>query len=190
MTIMTPMEQVLHDIGLAVLEVQVLEVFLTPTYQLFKIATDPSHYEKHKGYIPESAWKQPLTSLVNELDQRGSIDAGLAARFRRFAEQRHTLIHRWVQQCGWPGNGLSEEEYKPLRSLAHSVRAEAIALRTLVGARVLIAGAPGAMLKPEDMFMSGAEVTDAERHLIEDNRRAMEAAIQRGDVDAPPTRVA
>ncbi len=91
------MEDAFAAIGMAVVEAQAFELVMAPMYVLFKAPSVPGYVERNTS-IPETALKQPLTQLVNELDAKGQIDAHLHDRLRVYADKRHRLVHRWVKE--------------------------------------------------------------------------------------------
>jgi len=165
---MSPMDLAFREVGLAVLRVQRLEAALAPIYETFKIVTIDGHFERFKGLIPDSAWRMPLTALVNELELKGKIDAAFAARLRAFAESRHTLVHRWFIQHGWPGDDLDAPAYAHLTELALSVATEAHELTKMVGRYMLAACIGYGDLRLEDMFLRVLELSGEEIRTIDE----------------------
>src|SRR5450756_1689742 len=98
------MERVYAAIGRAVFAAQVFETTLIPLFEFFKMHTEPGYLEKTGGYVRPEVLKVPVTAIVKALAARGSIAPELEERLTKYAEDRHTLIHRWVQQHGWPAD--------------------------------------------------------------------------------------
>jgi hypothetical protein len=79
--------------------------------------TDETYFEKKRGYISVDAFKLPVTAVVKLPSTRGSISPEFESRLRAFAEDRHTLMHRWFLHRGWP-NDDETERWQPLIELA------------------------------------------------------------------------
>lgn len=115
-------------IGRAVLAAQLFETTLVICFQIFKISIEPDYAEKTNRRIPVDAWKVPITAMVNELAKKMHIAADLEQRLRDYAEDRHTLIHRWTLSHGMPDGDDDEQWYELIRRLADKVTGEAYAL--------------------------------------------------------------
>ncbi len=85
-------------IGRAVFAAQMLETALIPIFEFFKMHTEPGYLEKTGGYVTEGAFKVPIKNVVKFLSERGSIAPDLETRLNKYVEDRHLLIHRWIQQ--------------------------------------------------------------------------------------------
>ena len=118
------MESAYAAIGRAVFATQLLETALVPIFEFFKMHVEPGYIEKTGGYIPAGAFRVPVKSIVNSLSAKGSIAPDLEQRLSAFTEDRHTLIHRWVQERGWPDDG-DAKGFEPIMELAHRVEREA-----------------------------------------------------------------
>jgi hypothetical protein len=118
------MELAYAAIGRAVFAAQLFEVALTPIFEGFKMIVDPAYREKTGGYIPAGAFKVPITSIVKTLVATGDIAPDLEARLVAYAEDRHTLIHRWIINNGWPDD-TDAEGFRPIVELANRVEHEA-----------------------------------------------------------------
>jgi hypothetical protein len=96
------MEFAYAAIGRAVVAAQIFETTLVPIFEFFKIHTKSEYLEETGGYLSAGMFKVPITSIVKTLESDGHIAPDLKARLTDYAEDRHTLIHCWVQQHGWP----------------------------------------------------------------------------------------
>jgi hypothetical protein len=111
-------------IGRAVLAAQIFETALIPIFEFFKMQSEPGYLEKTGGYIPAGSFKVPVKSIVNALAAKGSIAEDLEDRLSKYIDDRNTLIHRWVQEHGWPDDN-DEEGFAPIVELAGRVELEA-----------------------------------------------------------------
>ena len=98
------MEQAYAAIGHAVFAAQNLETVLIPIFEFFKMQTAPGYLEKTGGYVSTGAYKVLIKNVVKFLSERGSIAPDLEARLAAYVDARHLLVHRWVQQHGWPAD--------------------------------------------------------------------------------------
>ncbi len=117
------MQRAYAAIGRAVFAAQVFESVLVVVFEIFKMKSDPAYLGKTGGYIPAGAFKVPVKSIVNALAAKGIIASDLEERLSQFAEDRNTLIHRWVQEHGWPDD--DEDGFRPIIELAGRVELEA-----------------------------------------------------------------
>jgi hypothetical protein len=135
------MDQGYLAIGRAVAAAQIFETALVPIVELSRMVADPAYRDETRGYVRAGKFKVPITSIVNTLTERGDIASDLATRLSEYAENRHTLIHRWVQKYGWPADD-DAAGWAPIIELANRVNAEATLLtKLLVGYVVKFADA-------------------------------------------------
>ena len=186
---MAPMDLAFREVGRAVFQVQRFEAALTPIYELFKIVTIDGHFERHQGLIPDGAWKLALTALVKELEKKGRIDAEFSARLRAFAVRRHTLIHRWLPQHGWPGNDKGTEAYTALTEFACGVAAEAYELTTTVARYVLACSIGYGDLELTDVFLRAAQLSPEDVRGIEEQLAAVRDELGAEGNGSVPLRV-
>lgn len=133
------MELAYTAIGRAVFAAQLFEVALTPIFEGFKMITDPAYREKTGGHISAGAFKVSVATVVKTLAATGDIAPDLQERLLAYSEDRHTLIHRWIINNGWPDDG-NEEGFRPIVELANRVEREAKLLtRALTGYMVRFA---------------------------------------------------
>lgn len=118
------MEQAYAAIGRAVFAAQDLETVLIPIFEFFKMQTEPGYLEKTSGYVSAGAYKIPIKNVVKYLSERGSIAPDLEARLAAYVDARHLLVHRWVQQHGWPADD-DAQAFGPIVELAGRVEREA-----------------------------------------------------------------
>jgi len=144
------MEQAYAAIGRAVAFAQIFETALIPIFEFFKMQTDPRYLEKTGGYVPAGAFKVPAKNVIKALSAKGDIAPDLEARLNSYVEDRHVLIHRWVQENGWPAENDSTG-FAPIVELANRVEHEARALtRLLTGYMVQFAEPEWAAANGED----------------------------------------
>jgi hypothetical protein len=136
------MSQALASVGHAVWMCQVFETLLAPIYEFFKMNVQPGYFDKTKGFVPDSAYKNPLRSIVKELSARNQIDISVEAKLDRYIEDRHLLVHRWFIQNGWPSDDY-EEGWRALEIHANSVRDQAQELARYFTGYIVEHAAPG-----------------------------------------------
>ncbi|MDA1082743.1 MAG: hypothetical protein O2973_13960, partial [Gemmatimonadetes bacterium] len=112
------------------------ETTLVPIFEFFKMQSDPAYLERTGGYIPAGAFRVPVKSIVRTLADGGNIAPDLEDRLSRYVEDRHTLIHRWVQERGWPDDS-DAAGFVPIIELAVRVENEAKSL-TVAFARYMV----------------------------------------------------
>jgi hypothetical protein len=121
------MEYAYAAIGRAVFAAQLFETTLVPIFEFFKMHSDPEYLLKTEGYIPAGSFKVPVKAIVKTLAASGSIASDLERRLSNYVEDRNTLIHRWVQERGWPDDN-DAEGFIPIIELATRVEREAKSL--------------------------------------------------------------
>ena len=120
-------------IGRAVVTAQMFETALVPIYEIFKIHAEPDYREQTGGHVREEMFKLPVTAIVKALANKGGIAPDLESRLQKYAADRHTLIHRWVREHGWPDD-RDVDGFRPIVALAADVQQQAVDLtRLLVG---------------------------------------------------------
>ena len=118
------MEYAYTAIGRAVFAAQLFETALVPIFQFFKMKSEPGYHESTQGHIPDGAFKMPVKAIVNALAEKGSIAPDLEERLSKYAEDRNMLIHRWIQNHGWPDEN-DAQGFAPIVELANRVESEA-----------------------------------------------------------------
>lgn len=133
------MEQAYAAIGRAVFAAQMFETALIPIFEGFRMYTEPGYLEKTGGCLPAGAFKIPIKNVIKALAEKGSIASDLETRLSAYVEDRHLLIHRWLQERGWPVEN-DATGFIPIIELANRVEQEAKELaRQLVGYMVKFA---------------------------------------------------
>jgi hypothetical protein len=130
------MEQAYAAIGRAVFSAQLFETALIPIFEFFKMQTEPGYFEKTGGYIPAGAFKVPTKNVVKALSSKGNIASDLEERLNLFVENRHKLIHRWIQENGWPEEN-DAAGFAPIIEIANRVESEAKELTKLFAGYML-----------------------------------------------------
>ena len=125
------MEIAYKAIGKAILAAQVFETALVPIFEIHRIHIEPDRLEKTGGFIPPGAFKSPLANMVKILVLKGQVAPELEQRLLAYIENRHLLVHRWVQEHGWPDDN-NPEDFVPLLELAQKVENEALALTRIL----------------------------------------------------------
>lgn len=135
------MEQAYAAIGRAVAFAQIFETALIPIFEFFKMQTELGYIEKTGGYLPAGAFKVPVKNIIKALSAKGDIAPDLEARLNSYVEDRHLLIHRWVQQNGWPADN-DAAGFAPIVELANRVEREAKELARLLAGYMVSFGEP------------------------------------------------
>jgi hypothetical protein len=118
------MEKAYAALGRAVFAAQLFETALIPIFEFFKMQTEPGYIAKTGGYVSAGAFKIPIKNIVKYLSEKGSIASDLEARLAKYVDARHLLVHRWVQQHGWPDDN-DAQGFAPIVELASYVECEA-----------------------------------------------------------------
>ena len=127
------MEVAYIAVGKAVLAAQMLETALVPIYEIHRLHTEPARLQETGGFLAAGAFKVPVANIVKALATKGSIAPDLQARLVKYNEDRHLLVHRWVQEQGSP---VSADAAYFLRLATHALQVEREALdlaRIIVG---------------------------------------------------------
>jgi hypothetical protein len=111
-------------IGRAVFFAQIFETALIPIFEIFKLIDQPAYRLKTDGCISNGAFKVPITNIIKALADKGQIAPELEKRLSAYAQDRHTLIHRWVRENGWPEDD-DVAGYSSIVELANRVESEA-----------------------------------------------------------------
>jgi hypothetical protein len=127
------MDNAYAAIGRAVFYSQIFETALIPIFEFFKLHTEPGYAEKTGGLLPVGAFKVPVRNIIKALAANENIAPDLEERLSNYIEERHVLIHRWVQENGLPKED-DAEGFAPYVALANRVEQEAKVLtRMLTG---------------------------------------------------------
>lgn len=89
-------------VGRAIIAAQTLETALVPILELHRVHSEPDRLSRTGGYLSAGAFKVPVSSMVKLLAERGSIAPNLENRLSAYVEDRHLLVHRWIQVHGIP----------------------------------------------------------------------------------------
>jgi len=135
------MEQAYAAIGRAVAFAQIFETALIPIFEFFKMQTEPGYLEKTDGYLPAGVFKVPVKNIIKALSAKDNIASDLESRLNSYVEDRHLLIHRWVQQNGWPDHN-DAAGFAPIVELANRVEREAKELTRVFAGYMVKFGEP------------------------------------------------
>lgn len=118
------MEHAYTAIGRAVFAAQIFETALIPIFEIFKMLAEPGYLKKTQGHLPAGAFKLRITDVIAALKKKGDIAPDLETRLRSYVNDRNLLIHRWVQERGWPADN-DPVGFAPIIELANRVEHEA-----------------------------------------------------------------
>jgi hypothetical protein len=135
------MEQAYAAIGRAVIAAQLFETAFIPIFEAFKMDTSREYLEETGGFILEGRFKQAIRNVIKELKRKEAISADLEVRLNTYLEDRHLLIHRWIQGNGWPAEG-DAVGFAPIVNLANRVQSEATELAQIFIAYLLKFASP------------------------------------------------
>lgn len=124
------MEKAYAAIGRAVAFSQIFETALIPIFEMFKMQIESGYLEKTGGHIRAGAFKVPVKNVIKILSSKGDIAPDLEVRLNSYLEDRHTLIHRWFREHGWPADN-DAPGFAPIIELANRVESEARELSCL-----------------------------------------------------------
>ncbi|MDO9284698.1 MAG: hypothetical protein Q7U26_07355 [Aquabacterium sp.] len=128
-------------IGRAVFYSQLFETALGPIYEFWRMNTEPGYFDKTQGQLSVGVFKTPTMNMVKLLSAGGNIAPDFAERITRYLDDRHTLIHRWVQLHGWPDD-QEEAGFIPIIELATRVESEAKILTRFITGYILNHASP------------------------------------------------
>ena len=127
------MELAYVAVGRAILAAQLFETALVPIFEMHRIHSEPDRLGKTGGYLAAGAFKVPIASIVRILAEKGTIAPDLETRLKAYVEDRHLLVHRWVQERGIPDDN-NPKDFLLLAEFALRVEREARELaRIFVG---------------------------------------------------------
>lgn len=120
--------QVYEAIGSAVVASQLFErIFIVAS----KLAIKQDNIESLDQVVPvlaKKAFKQPVKALLKELDGLPLV-ANLEQRILKLIENRHRVVHRLVEETGWPIS-LDQSQRFEIRELCLEVMKESLDLHT------------------------------------------------------------
>ena len=114
--------ELLKAVGLATMSSQVFEkVFVLAARFAFK-QPGAKTIEDIVPVKSATAFKQPVIALLKEIP--GALPTqGLEDRITALIEKRHRVIHRLVEETGWPGN-VADEKRQHIHQLCADVVSE------------------------------------------------------------------
>jgi len=110
-------------IGMATVSSQLFEkIFVLAARFAFK-QPDVRTIEEIVPVKRSTAFKQPVKALLKEIS--GAVPSQeLEDRLSALIEKRHRVVHRIVEETGWPGNTSTEEQRQNIRQLCDDVISE------------------------------------------------------------------
>lgn len=137
-------------IGRAVWMAQVFEATLVQLFEFFKMQQDLVYAQKTGGYVTPQAYKLAISNLIKALAAKGNIEPELEGKLLKYNEDRHTLVHRWYVQHGYPAEDAAVSWHQ-LQVHADSVGKQAESLvKYLVGYIVAYAQPDWAAKNPDE----------------------------------------
>jgi len=119
------------SIGMATVSSQLFEkIFVLAARFAFK-QPDVRTIEDIVPVKMDTAFKQPVKALLNEISESGPSQE-LEDRIITLLEKRHRIIHRIVEETGWPGIQATDEERRQIRQLCDDVVEESKLLSTVL----------------------------------------------------------
>jgi hypothetical protein len=79
----------------------------------------------------DTAFKQPVKALLNEISEAVPSQE-LEDRIIALIEKRHRIVHRIVEETGWPGVQATDEERRQIGQLCNDVIEESKHLSTVL----------------------------------------------------------
>lgn len=121
------LESAFAAIGRAVCAYQAFERVIVLGVELVRIGHAVRQGVSPPDHMNANRFRVATKSLLKELAQREDIDPTLYVRIDSLVDQRHTLVHQWVSENGWP-SGRNHEATERMRLYARQVEAESKAL--------------------------------------------------------------
>jgi hypothetical protein len=113
-------------VGLATLGSQIFEKVFVVTVRFAVMQDDVHSFDGIKSVETAKAFKQATTALLKQIS--GSVHiAQLEERISQLLEDRHRVIHRLVDEGGWPGP-CTDAQRGEILDLCARVRSESVAL--------------------------------------------------------------
>jgi hypothetical protein len=113
-------------VGLATISSQIFEKVFVVIVR-FAVKQDDAHsFDEIKSVETATAFKQPTKALLKEISGNAHIEQ-LEERISQLIEDRHRVIHRLVDEGGWPGP-CTDSQRREILELCARVRSESIAL--------------------------------------------------------------
>lgn len=145
-------------VGRAVLATQMLETALVPILEMHRLHAEPGRLTETGGYLSAGAFKVPVSNIVKLLVEKGAIAPDLEERLNAYVQDRHLLIHRWIQERGLPDE-RSPKDFLLLAEFAVRVEREARELTRMLVGYVVKHGEPTwAEANPEEHSRRMAEL--------------------------------
>jgi hypothetical protein len=152
------MDQAYAAVGRAIVAAQIFETVLVPIFELHRIHTEPGRLDQTRGFLSAGAFKVPVANLIKILRDRGGIAPDLEARLSTYVEDRHLLVHRWVQENPLPDD-QDPATLLPLMEHALKVEREANELARIIVGYVLKYG--GSAADPDEFSTKMATMFQA-----------------------------
>lgn len=113
-------------VGLATISAQIFEKVFVVIVRFAVKQDDVYSFEGIKSFETAKAFKQATMSLLNEISGSAHIDL-LEDRISQLIDDRHRVVHRLVDEGGWPGL-CTDAQRREILELCARVRSESIAL--------------------------------------------------------------
>ncbi|WP_447801237.1 hypothetical protein [Pseudomonas kilonensis] len=118
-------------VGLATIASQVFEKVFVVTVRFAVMQDDVHSFDGIKSVEAAKAFKQATTSLLKQIS--GSVHTErLEERISQLLEDRHRVIHRLIDEGGWPGS-CTDAQRGEIFELCGRVRSESVALSEALG---------------------------------------------------------
>lgn len=119
-----PLSKAHEAIGRAVWMCQTFETVVVVCIELVRRYKQIVAGEKVDGLIDRKRFKVATTNLMKELLSSNDIDPVFKSRIDSLLDRRHTLVHRWFLENGWPGDD-DTVELERIFSFAVEIETEA-----------------------------------------------------------------
>ena len=128
-------------IGRAVWAAQVFETIIVVCVELVRLTKEFEAGALTDGLINPKRFKDATMNLLKKLSASNDIDPTFEAKIAALVDKRHTLIHRWFIEKGWPEDE-DVNEIAQVISFAREVEEESQAITRLLLQYVLHWGTP------------------------------------------------
>lgn len=123
-------------IGRAVGAAQIFEAVIVVCSEFVRISKDSLAGNESDGLVNPKRFKVATKLLLKQLAQTNDIAPEFETRVAALVDKRHTLIHRWYVENGWPGEHDAEEIVK-LTTLAQEVESECLQITATLAGYIL-----------------------------------------------------
>ena len=123
-------------IGQAVIFAQTFEVLIVVCTEMVRLSKEFLEGRPTDFMVNPARLKEATKRLINELAKDNDITPDLESRISDLIDKRHTLIHRWSIENGWPADN-DLDEIQRIIDLAKEITRESAAISQILTKYIL-----------------------------------------------------